>query len=585
MAAVDVVRSLQGLQRRPISGMSPPPFVDEITGPEAQPDGTELFRTSLIPSPGNDLSIPLGTWTLLLLPIDAAGTARIPVRMFFNGPAQPNPGEFRRIEADLARFELISDPNDLVPADLVADPYVHLVPNPALAPVRLIGPGLTIILRGEGLTDVSADFTGANGGSDERFPSARFSPPHFLIGATNNFIGIACDEVMLDLSTEIDPDNLDDLTGIPGDGSFEGLILQELGIFIGDPNEVGTWSGMTRVHNFVLRFDPVEVTGTFEGELVHAVAPDDPQVAIVVSWETDSGQRVNVDEVDPTIPAPVAPETERRVRLVATPNWASVGFKATWTVPETEPETVQVEDPGRINQPDLGWVRVKPGAHTFTIVVNDHRVDPVTATRTVLVQTPPTTPTSAFEVDLVASVVEPAAGSSALRLYVPLRPRQPISLDLDAKGGSGNTMTAGCAVPVGWTVAEPQNQTANRLPNGEFQRLSWTLTTGDTPSEGSVTVTAVLGAETVERRLRYTLRTEPEPGIQELDLIAMTDWRPQTGAAAAKAIARDGLAYESVVYHLASTEAPAGLAVVCCLRRLVRRRQPSVRRPLRGAAG
>ena len=256
--------------------MSPPPFVDEITGPEAQPDGTELFRTSLIPSPGNDLSIPLGTWTLLLLPIDAAGTARIPVRMFFNGPAQPNPGEFRRIEADLARFELISDPNDLVPADLVADPYVHLVPNPALAPVRLIGPGLTIILRGEGLTDVSADFTGANGGSDERFPSARFSPPHFLIGATNNFIGIACDEVMLDLSTEIDPDNLDDLTGIPGDGSFEGLILQELGIFIGDPNEVGTWSGMTRVHNFVLRFDPVEVTGTFEGELVTCSCPRRP---------------------------------------------------------------------------------------------------------------------------------------------------------------------------------------------------------------------------------------------------------------------------------------------------------------------
>ena len=73
-------------------------------------------------------------------PSNAAGTARIPVRMFFNGPAQPNPGEFRRIEADLARFELISDPNDLVPADLVADPYVHLVPNPALAPVRLIGP-------------------------------------------------------------------------------------------------------------------------------------------------------------------------------------------------------------------------------------------------------------------------------------------------------------------------------------------------------------------------------------------------------------------------------------------------------------
>jgi hypothetical protein len=535
--------------------MSLPPFVGPITGPEAQPDGTELFRTSLIPSPGSDLAIPLGTWTLLLLPVDAAGTAQIPVRMFFNGPGQPNPGEFRRIEADLARFELISDPRDLIPADLVADPYVHLVPRSTGEPVRLLGPGLTVILRGEGLTDVSANFTGANGGSDDRFPSARFSPPHFLIGATNNFVGVACDEVMLDLSTDIDPDNLDDLTGTPSDGTFEGLILQELGIFIGDPNEVGTWSGMTRVHNFVLRFDPVELTGTFEGELVHAVRPDDPQVAVVVSWVTDSGQRINVDEVDPTIPAPIAPETARRVRLVATPNWASVGFTATWTVPET----VQVEDPERINQPDLGWVRVPPGAHNFTIVVNDHRVDPVTATRTVFVQAPPTTPSPPFEVDLVASVVEPASGSRALHLYVPLRPRQPIALELAAKGGIGDTLTAGCAVPVGWTVAEPQDQTATRLPSGEFQRLTWTLTTGETPSEGSVAVTIVLGAETVERRLRYTLRAQPEPGTQELDLIAQTDWRPQTGAAAALSVARDGLAYESVVYHLASTESPPDL--------------------------
>jgi hypothetical protein len=35
---------------------------------------------------------------------------------------------------------------------------------------------------------------------------------------------------------------------------------------------------MARVHNFVMCFDPVELTGTFEGELVHAVAPDDPQL-------------------------------------------------------------------------------------------------------------------------------------------------------------------------------------------------------------------------------------------------------------------------------------------------------------------
>lgn len=562
MAAIDVVRSLQALQRRPVPGMSPPPFVGPITGPEAQPDGSEIFRTSLIPSQGNDLSIPIGTWTLLLLPVDSAGTAQVPVRMFFNGPNEPNPGEFRRIEADLARFELISNPNHLVPADLVIDPYMHLVPiepppNRSLDPVRLLGPGLTVILRGEGLTNISANFTGANGGSDERFPSARFSPPHFFIGPTGNFVGVACDEVMLDLSTEIDPENLENLTGTPSDGTFEGLILQELGVFIGDPSEVGTWSGMMRVHNFVMRFDPFELTGIFEGELVHAVAPDDPQVAVVVSWVTDSGQRVNVDEADPTIPAPVAPKTTRRVRLVATPNWASAGFDSiTWTVPTT----VGLEDSTHNNQLDLGWVRVPPGIHNFTVEVKDHRVHTVTATRTVMVQTPPPPPPpQPFKVDLVATVVEPALGSHSLRLYVPLRPRQPISLVFTSKGGTGNTLTAACAVPEEWIVAEPQNQTVTRLPNGEFPPLTWTLTTGGTPSEGSVGVTAAVGSETVERRLRYTLRAQPEPGIQELDLISMTDWRPETGDAAAQAVAREGLSYNSIRYHIASTEAPADL--------------------------
>ena len=77
------------------------------------------------------------------------------------------------------------------------------------------------------------------------------------------------------------------------------------------PEEVGTWSGMARVRDFVMRFDPMEITGTFEGELVHAVAPDDPQVAVVVSFLTDSGQRVDAAEVDPTVPAPKAPEVAR----------------------------------------------------------------------------------------------------------------------------------------------------------------------------------------------------------------------------------------------------------------------------------
>lgn len=547
MASEDVVRSLQSLQRRPPAGATPPPFLDTITGPTPQADGTDGYTTGLVAPPGDDLSIPIGSWTLRLVPVDAAGTARIAVRLFFPGGSD----DFDRIEVDLARFELISDPRDLVPADLVTDPYVHLVPNPALGTVRLLGPGLTLVLAGAGLRDVSARFTGANGGADPRFPSARFVPPHFLIAGRD--LGFACDEVLLDLNGDIDPENLDDLTGVTSDGTFTGVILQELGLFVGDPNEVGTWSGMARVRGFVMRFDPMEITGTFEGELVHAVAPDDPQVAVVVSFLTDSGQRVDAAEVDPTVPAPKAPEVARKVRLVATPNWASVGFQVKWTLPAG----VELENPERVNQPDLGWMRLPPGAHTFKVDVTDHRVDPVSAQRTVLVQRPPQTPgTASLNVDLLATVVEPAGGSQAVRLYAPLVPRQPVLLTLDARGGKGDTLTAGCAVPPGWQVAEPQDQTANRVADGSFQRLTWTLTTDVTPSEGAVTVTAVLGAETVERRLRYTLRPETPDGTPELDLIALTDWRPEPGVAAAKAVARDGLAYDTPRYLLGSVPAP-----------------------------
>lgn len=50
------------------------------------------------------------------------------------------------------------------------------------------------------------------------------------------------------------------------------------------------------------------------------------------------------------------------MRLVATPNWASIGFEVAWTVPAT----VQVEDPTKLHSPDLVWVRVPPGSHSFT---------------------------------------------------------------------------------------------------------------------------------------------------------------------------------------------------------------------------
>ncbi|CAN5592498.1 hypothetical protein BH23ACT7_BH23ACT7_00620 [soil metagenome] len=552
MADVDVMSSLQRLQQQQPAGTQLP-FLDPITGPEAQPDGAQLFRTAIDLSQAGGSAIPIGSWKLRVT--DAGGQPKLPVRVLFESQTAPAPGLFRSLEVDASRFELEADPRDLVAADLVADPYTHLVANPALGPVKLIGPGFTLVLRGAGLTDFGARFNGANGSSDPRFPSARFEPPHFQIAGTD--IGIACDEVLVDLSEDIDPENLEVLTGAGGDGSFKGLLLQELGIFVGDPEDVGTWSGMARVRDFVLRFEPFEVTGTFEGELVHAVPPDDPQVAVEVSWVTDSGQRVAVEEVGPMIPAPVAPTTARRVRLVATPNWASIGFQVTWTAPET----VQVEDPTKLRSPDLGWVLVPPGSHSFTVDVTDHRVDPVSATRAVIVQAPPapTPGPKPLDLTLSASVGEPAGGARAVHLFLPARPLQPVDVVLAATGGAEDSMVAHVELPAGWQTGEV-TKFASRAPGGlAFPAVGFLLTTAAQPGEATVVASVRVGTETVERRLRVQVRPAHAPGTPELELLTYTDWRPDDGVGAALAFAHDGLAYDTPVWKLGSLPADPAL--------------------------
>ena len=286
-----------------------------------------------------------------------------------------------------------------------------------------------------------------------------------------------------------------------------------------------------------MRFEPMELTGVFEGELVHAVPPDDPQVAVEISWLTDSGQRLTVDEVDPTIPAPVAPATTRRVRLVAKPNWASIGFEVSWTVPDS----VQVEDPNKLTSPDLGWVVVPPGARQL----HDRRDRSSGRSRQ---------GQSHGDCSIAADGSDDARirrrhvckrrgaswrGTSSASVRA-THTRSADDRPLGHEGGTGDVLNASIALPAGWQSAEPQQRTENRPANTHdaFPRVSWVLTIGpDAPIEGSIVVSSGVGADAVERRLRYQVLPALASGTPALDLLPYVDWRSDPGQAPALAFA------------------------------------------------
>jgi len=553
-----VLQQLQQLQQQqpPIIPASLEDRFEPIQGPTQQPDGSQRYTTGLKPQPGQDLSIPLGTWKLRLLPLDLSGVAHVPISILYEPGVN---GALREIRIELLRFELEADPANLVPADLVVDPYIRLVPRPGV--VKLLGPGLTLIMAGPGLSAFDVEFFGANGGIDPRFPSARFSPPHFFIGRSENAIGVACDEVVLDLCRDITPALVEVLLG-GSDPDFRGLLLEELGLFIGDPKAVGTWSGNASLRDFVIGFDPVELTGTFVGELVHAVAPVNPQVLVEIWREDESRTRVLVeDEGDASLPAPPENSRTHRVRLVARPNWASAGFTAKWTVPAN----VTIEDPNRRERLDLGWLRVGPGDHVFTVEVKDHRVLDQTETRHVIVANPAPAqggPTPALEADLSAAIEEPEPGIHAAHLFLTLGLEQDFSLRLVVSGGDGSQVTGNIHVPVGFQLTSLDNPTANRPAGstGAFSPLTWTLKSGVVPGDNVVVVDATVGGTTVSRRLRVTVPNLEEPGSAGFELLPLNDWLAASGEGVAAVTMRGGLPYEAIAWTVASIDAPADLS-------------------------
>jgi hypothetical protein len=507
-----------------------------------------------------DLDIAIGRWTLRLVPEDTStGGSRFVIDVALDSSGMPT-----RLSAELARFELIADPADLVAADLHTEPYTHLVATESTSgdpiPVRLLGPGVTLVLSGTGLSNFGIEVTGASGSTDPAFPSLRFDPPHFLIG--DGTLGVVCDEAVLDLSGSDNPTPIDEL--VTTDVSWRGLFLKDLGVFVNSEGAPDTWSGMAALHDFAIGFDGIDLTGTFVGELVHHVV-NNPQVVVEIWRMGDDGNAVLAsDSGDATVPAPTGTALDyRRVRLVAKPSWddedgvRAAGVRVRWTTPNG----VTVEEPLRRTSLDLGWVQCPPGNHAFTVDVSDHRITVPAQTRNVTVGAP----TGASSMGLVATfdagLIDPAATVTSLpthRLHVPVAVGQQVRLTGRVRGGSG-TANATLTLPAGYTLVTgaATQQVVRATGSNDYPLAVWVVqapaTMPTTAAEGAFELTVTdTTPTTVRRRVRWSLTTAAAPLQPDFSLHPFTDWLATDGPGITRVELTGGLAFRDIAWSLES---------------------------------
>lgn len=465
---------------------------------------------------------------------------------------------FVSLAVTVAQLELEADPNHLVPANLNTKPYTALTPmtNPE-ARVRLLGPGLTITFAGSDLSDIGVKITGDSESTDPTFPSGRFDPPHFIIGTTR--IGVACDEVLLDLDPEHNPAIVD--SSLPGvNAAWRGLYLKELGIFIGTGDEVGTWGGMASVKDFFLGFDGTDITGTFTAELVHHVLNDPPQVVVEAEYVDASGStQTSTNDVE----IPRSPEGHGRVRLRAQPNWDSAGFRVQWTLPDG----AAAEEPGRLSSLDLGWVTVGEGDSVFTVLITDHRVPDQTVNFTVHVPAAPADGTpNALTFLFEGFPINPddLNDRPTQRVHMRLRPGQQATVTAHLARGTGNPVDATIQLPTGYTllVGSP-TQTANRpATSNNYNDLAWGFaapSSAPANKDDVIVVTATDNGVDTQRRLRISWEEAPSDGAPDFVLTSYTDWRADPGLALARVEVENALPYDNIVWTLERQSIDASL--------------------------
>ena len=541
MTIVDTLQSLFDVGQEPALA-DLPAAPHGLTWEPPVTDGGET-RTAL--TDPVDLAMALGSWTLRLIPTPQGqdGSTRLPIRISRDGM-----GTVTAVRIEVLRFELEADPEHLIPADYHSYPHMHLTPADGM--VRLLGPGMTLVLRDRNLRTFGIEATRAEDPADPNatessFPSARFEPPHFFVGGTDEMLGIVCDEVLLDLSRTANPAEVD---GITTDPTWRGIHLKEVGLFIGKGHEVGNWAGTVAMRDFFIGFDGTDLSGTFLAELSLAAAEPDPRVAIAILHHDDDSETVVRDAevlLDPPpieVPAPTHGRDWVWVRLVAHPNWAEVGFsEIRWEVPAA----AEVLGPHRLSALDLGWVKLPVNAdgdsHAFRIIVRDSRLadlglaDEVVATRRIRV--PQAAGASAGTSRLV---FEGAIDDERYdvdqrplqRLHIAMRAGERATLSLRSYGGS-SAPSCTLALADGFRLTDGQmTQTASRQPGSPDEIATWQV---EAPASEASSVDAAFvvsvddgGGTLRQRRLR--VRWLPSAVSQPtFRLASYSDWDDEPG--------------------------------------------------------
>lgn len=545
---------VQGLRGAAPGGLT---MDDPTTTTDA--DGTKTTRSALVHSA--DPAIRIGSWELRLLPTAAGadGSLRIPVEL-----VEGADGRFRALTIEVGRLELVCDRSVFIPGSLVAEPFQHIVavsdPN---ARVRLFGPGVRLRFAGDDLSDVSVEARGAEGASSAELPSLRFDPPHFLIAGDT--VGIACDEAVLDLRTDVSPGNVPVAPGADAN-AWKGLFLKELGVFINNGSQAGSgdWAGNAVLRNFFIGFEPVELSGTFRAELIHLVPDGERKVVIDITHPTDGGGTTVTRDSDVNLPAPPAGSASRRVELRATATWdsealASGSLRARWTVPAA----AHVEDGYRVERMNLGAVLLPPGSHTFTIEVTDDRL-PVgeraqTATRTIIVAGVPAGDV-ARPLVVTADAERPLADGNRprQRLHLGVPVGQGFTVRAVARGGAGNVDFA-AAVATGGVSTATVNPTGVARDASGAAAAQWQFTAGSAPGDFVVEVTATAGGATARHRIRGRVEAAESPGAPRFDLSSYTDARPDPGIVQALVEVANGTGYDDIAWSLEERAAPDDL--------------------------